>query len=86
MKAKHIENYIVENYGECKQDPHKFSYALELTAKEFNLDTFKLFLLVLENQPIDEAYTHSYGFHTANGREIINTFKFFYNSHTNQNQ
>ena len=84
MKAIQIENYINNNYGECKQDPHRFSKALEHTAREFNLDTLKLFLLIIENRPIEEAYTHSYGFQTANGREIINTFKFFYSNEINQ--
>ena len=78
MKAKQIENYIIENYGECKHDPKQLSKALKQTAKFFNLDTFKLFLLIIENRPIDEANTHSYGFHTPNGREIVNTFKYFY--------
>lgn len=84
MQAIQIQNYIIKNFGESKHDPHKLSNALELTAKEFNLDTFKLFLLVIENRPIEEEFTHSYGFHTANGREIINTFKFFYNNDTNK--
>ena len=84
MQAKQIENYIIENYGECKHDPHRFSNALEHTAREFDLDTFKLFLLIIENRPIEEAYTHSYNFHTANGREIINTFKFFYSNEINK--
>lgn len=31
--------------------------------------------LVFFNEPITEMYTHSYGFHTRQGREIIETFK-----------
>lgn len=31
--------------------------------------------LVFFNEPITELYTHSYGFHTRQGREIIETFK-----------
>ena len=27
--------------------------------------------LLLENKPIDALHTHSYGFHTANGRSLI---------------
>ena len=27
--------------------------------------------LLLENEPISDLYTHSYGFHTRNGRELI---------------
>tara|TARA_R110002020_G_C15892681_1_gene740222 strand:- start:109 stop:366 length:258 start_codon:yes stop_codon:yes gene_type:complete len=84
MKPNEIKNYLLENYGECRHNEKQFSEALIETAKEFNLDTFKLFKLIVENIPIEEAYTHSYGFQTANGREIIDTFKFFYNNDTNQ--
>ena len=80
MKANQIEKYLVYNFGEYKHDPKKIEKALKQTAKEFNLDTFKLFLLAIENRPIEELHTHSYGFQTANGREIIDTFKFFYNN------
>lgn len=31
--------------------------------------------LVFFNEPIADLYTHSYGFHTRQGREIIETFK-----------
>ena len=27
--------------------------------------------LLLENKPIEALHTHSYGFHTHNGRELI---------------
>ena len=30
---------------------------------------------LLENMPINSLMTHSYGFHTANGRHIIETIK-----------
>tara|TARA_B110000908_G_C10162396_1_gene406716 strand:+ start:620 stop:880 length:261 start_codon:yes stop_codon:yes gene_type:complete len=86
MKAKQIENYLIENFGECKHNPYRISTALEHTAREFNLDTFKLFMLVIENRPIEEEFTHSYGFHTANGRQIVDTFKFFYSNAINTNQ
>ena len=78
MKANEIKNYLVENYGECRHDEKQFSKALIETAKEFNLDSFKLFKLIVENRPIESMHTHSYGFQTANGREIINTFKNLY--------
>ena len=78
MKANEIKNYLVENYGECRHDEKQFSKALIETSKEFNLDSFKLFKLIVENKPIQELCTHSYGFHTANGRELINTFKNLY--------
>ena len=35
----------------------------------------ELMELLLDNRPITALYTHSYGFHTANGRGIINSLK-----------
>ncbi len=42
------------------------------------VDPWDIFLLVIENKPIKDLYTHSYGFHTANGRGIIERFKSYY--------
>ena len=38
----------------------------------------ELMYLLLENRPIDALHTHSYGFHTANGRGIIERIKEYY--------
>ena len=35
----------------------------------------ELMELLLDNRPITALHTHSYGFHTANGRGIINSLK-----------
>jgi hypothetical protein len=41
-----------------------------------NIDDAKdIVNLVFFNEPITKLYTHSYGFHTRQGREIIETFK-----------
>lgn len=87
MKPNEIKNYLVENYGECRHNEKQFSKALIKTAKKFNCNTFKLFKLIVENRPIDALYTHSYGFHTANGREIINSFEnnYYFNCMQEQN-
>ena len=41
-------------------------------------DEWDLFYLLIENKPIPSLYTHSYGFHTANGRGIIERIKSYY--------
>ena len=38
-------------------------------------DAFELMRLLLENKPIDALHTHSYGFHTANGRSLIESMQ-----------
>tara|TARA_R110000803_G_C11695387_1_gene284652 strand:- start:4 stop:282 length:279 start_codon:yes stop_codon:yes gene_type:complete len=45
--------------------------AINYIAAEVKYDPFALMQLLLENKPIDALHTHSYGFHTANGRSLI---------------
>ena len=79
MTSKQIKDYLVENYGECRHDPEAMSAAINDISEELGYeDKFKLFLLLVENKPIDILYTHSYGFHTRNGRRIINKIKEYY--------
>ena len=58
-----------------RHDCYALADAITDMAKELDHDECELMYLLLENRPIDVLYTHSYGFHTANGREIINTLK-----------
>jgi len=46
--------------------------------KELEIDVLDLVYLIFENRPINNLNTHSYGFHTANGRSIIETFQNYY--------
>ena len=39
---------------------------------------WELFKLLVENEPINYLMTHSYGFHTKTGRNIIETIKNYY--------
>lgn len=49
--------------------------------KEIQTDVFDLVYLIFENKPINSMRTHSYGFHTANGRYLIETFKNLYETY-----
>lgn len=49
--------------------------ACNKVAKATGHDAKDLFHLLIENVPVPDAYTHSYGFHTANGRELIEALK-----------
>ena len=46
--------------------------AINDISRELEFDSFRIMQLWLEDKPIEALHTHSYGFHTANGREIIN--------------
>lgn len=73
MKAQEIQDYIESQYGQMNHDSDAMEVALQVTADEFKVDTKELFYLVIENEPM--SGTHSYGFHTAYGRDLINTFQ-----------
>ena len=76
MTGKQVEGYIKYNL-QMKPRHNVDALASGETdmAEELEYDAFELLQLLLENKPIDAIHTHSYGFHTANGREIINTLK-----------
>jgi len=75
MTATQIKTYLENEYGECKHDAYAMAEAIDDMAEEIDADEWDLFHLLVENKPIPKLYTHSYGFNTANGREIINNIK-----------
>ena len=75
MTATQIKTYLENEYGECKHDAYAMSEAINDMVEEIDADEWDLFHLLVENKPINSLMTHSYGFHTANGRNIIETIK-----------
>jgi hypothetical protein len=75
LTAKGIKNYLDSNYGTCRHNPTAMAQAARYVAKRINCTPKEVFHLVVENEPISGFYTHSYGFHTALGRDIINAFE-----------
>jgi len=72
MTGKQIENYIIKELdSEPKHNCEALAEAINYIAAEVNYNAFELMRLLLENEPIDALHTHSYGFHTANGRSLI---------------
>ncbi len=79
ITADEIENYIVENYGTMKHDKYAFADAINEVSYDMDkVDPWDIFLLVIENKPIDSLLTHSYGFQTRSGRGIIERFESYY--------
>ena len=79
MTAKEIKDYLINEYGECKHDAYAMVEAIKLTREDIDYDNeWDLFLLLVENKPINSLMTHSYGFHTANGRGILERIKSYY--------
>ena len=76
MTGEQVRNYIENELGcEPVHEVDALASAIEDKAIELDHDECDLLYLLLENRPIDALHTHSYGFHTSNGRYIINTLK-----------
>ena len=86
MTATEITNYLVNEYGECKHDAYALAEAINQTQQDMDYENeWDLFHLLVENKPINSLMTHSYGFHTENGRGIINRIKEYYYEHEKEN-
>ena len=84
MKATQIKTYLENEYGECKHDTYAMAEAINQTQQDMDYDNeWDLFHLLVENKPINSLMTHSYGFHTANGRGIIERIKSYYYEYKN---
>ena len=85
MKATEITNYLENKYGECRHDAFAMASAINEMSDILDHDKWDLFHLLVENKPINSLMTHSYGFHTANGREIIERIKSYYYEYKSNN-
>ena len=73
MTEKQVEKYIKEDLGFIpRHDCRALALAITQTSIDMDYDECELMYLLLENRPITALHTHSYGFHTANGRHLIN--------------
>jgi hypothetical protein len=78
ITLKYIRAHFNEQGYEPRHSFHKLKKACNKLAKETGHKASDLYHLLIENKPIVGAYTHSYGFHTANGRHLINTLQEYY--------
>ena len=85
MTATEIINYLENKYGGCKHDAYAMAEAINEVSDILDHDEWDLFHLLVENKPISILMTHNYGFHTANGREIINKIQEKYYEHKSTN-
>jgi len=78
MKAKQVKDYIEITLEQTpRHDCVALAKAITKSSKKFYQDELDMMYLLLENKPIG-GYTHSYGFHTAYGRELIETMQHYY--------
>ena len=84
ITIKTIRNYFKVNNLIPRHNLVAIKQAINLLNKEVETDSYNLFMLIVENRPIDGMHTHSYGFHTSTGRYLIDTFTLHYNEFNNQ--
>ena len=76
MKGKEVEKYIMIDLGYIpRHDCEALANAITEMSQQLVHDERELMELLLNNKPINSLMTHSYGFHTRTGREIINKLK-----------
>ena len=72
ITGENIEYYIINELDSMpRHNCEALAVAINHIADEVEHDSFALMQLLLENKPIDALHTHSYGFHTSNGRSLI---------------
>ena len=83
MTKNQVEMYIrVDLDSTPRHNCEALASAINEVAEEVGHDSYALMELLLCNIPIPSLYTHSYGFHTANGRHLIESMQDSYNSYT----
>ena len=92
LTKKKVESYITERSGEkLRHCPDAIANACNEMMRKFNnefsgeLDAKDLMKLLFFNDPIPSLHTHSYGFHTVTGRNIIQTLQMKYYEHEKEN-
>ena len=81
---KDLKNYFKNDLKvEPKHNLKACKYAFNTLNKEVNVNVLDLVYLIFENKPINSLNTHSYNFHTSNGRYLINQFKNLYYNYDN---
>ena len=91
LTKKKVESYMTERSGEeLRHCPDAIAKACNEMMRKFNnefngeLDAKDLMKLLFFNDPIPSLHTHNYGFHTATGRNIIETLKMKYYEYKNE--
>jgi hypothetical protein len=78
ISRKYIVDYVTKTYGYLKFEPTQFTQSIRLVGNHFDVNKVDLFHFIIENNGAIPMTT-SYGFQTAYGREIKETFSFVYN-------
>jgi len=78
LGIKTARSYLINNYGAVRHDLKALVGACKLIAKKYNVSPPQVFHFMIENEPINELYTHSYNFNSRAGRDIKYDFEYEY--------
>ena len=79
---KEILNYVKEEGWELRHDVDALAFAAEKTANLFSdIEPMEVIKFMLGDIPIKGHFTHSYGFHTREGRAMREFFGTKYNEY-----
>ena len=82
LTSKDVRKYMLwRTDEELMHCPDCIAAACNDMAEEFSHNAKDLMKLLFFNDPIPSLHTHSYGFNTATGRNIIETLKMKYYEH-----
>ena len=77
MTAQDIKDFVEVDLGKpLRHDPDMLLEATQETAATFDLGEWKVLRFMLADEPV--MHSHSCGFHTRYGREIVEHFEFIY--------
>lgn len=86
MKAKEVENYIIEELGEQpRHNMDAMAESITYVSNYTEIAARELMELLLANRPTSDGMSHSYGFHTRDGRELINLMQDKYYEYSSTN-
>ena len=88
MTSKEVEKYIKEELGcEPRHDVDAIADAADELAYLYSNSTTaeQIVRFMLANEEIPSLATHSYGFHSRNGRRVREMFTEYYNSYVRNN-
>ena len=82
MTKDQVETYIRTDLDSTpRHNCSALASAINEVAEEVGHDSYALMELLLANTPIPSLYTHSYGFHTSNGRGLIESMQHAYSTY-----
>lgn len=75
MRAEQVKKYIKTMGCDPRHNVKAMAKAFRTLSKRVGVPPEDIMWFILSNEPIYARYTHSYGFHTREGREIFNQFE-----------